>query len=77
METPVQKFRILFLCTWKASRSIFAELLLEGDSLGIGSSERRQAGSLCYFTPSRRHSGCTAITLGMAVGDLSTGCKPM
>jgi len=29
---------------------------------------RTQAASLCYITPSRRHSGCTAIALGMAPG---------
>ena len=28
METPTERFRILFLCTWNAARSIFAEYLL-------------------------------------------------
>jgi arsenate reductase (thioredoxin) len=28
METPTARFRILFLCTWNAARSIFAEYLL-------------------------------------------------
>ncbi|HYY31144.1 MAG TPA: arsenate reductase ArsC [Chthoniobacterales bacterium] len=29
MQTPAQKFRILFLCTWNASRSIFAEYFMK------------------------------------------------
>jgi arsenate reductase (thioredoxin) len=29
MQTPTQKFRILFLCTWNASRSIFAEYFMK------------------------------------------------
>ena len=29
METPAQKFKILFLCTWNASRSIFAEYFMK------------------------------------------------
>src|SRR5271157_1089941 len=29
METPMQKFRMLFLCTWNASRSIFAEYFMK------------------------------------------------
>jgi arsenate reductase (thioredoxin) len=28
METPSERFRILFLCTWNAGRSIFAEYLM-------------------------------------------------
>jgi protein-tyrosine-phosphatase len=29
MISPVQKFKILFLCTWNASRSIFAEYFMK------------------------------------------------
>ena len=29
MQTPAQKFKILFLCTWNASRSIFAEYFMK------------------------------------------------
>jgi arsenate reductase (thioredoxin) len=29
METPAQNFKILFLCTWNASRSIFAEYFMK------------------------------------------------
>ena len=29
METPAHKFKILFLCTWNASRSIFAEYFMK------------------------------------------------
>ena len=29
MQTPARKFRILFLCTWNASRSIFAEYFMK------------------------------------------------
>lgn len=29
MQTPAEKFRILFLCTWNASRSIFAEYFMK------------------------------------------------
>jgi arsenate reductase len=29
MRTPAQKFKILFLCTWNASRSIFAEYFMK------------------------------------------------
>ena len=42
-----------------------------------GHVELRQAGSLCYITPSRRHSGCRAIAAGMALRDRSTVRKTM
>jgi arsenate reductase len=29
MQTPARKFKILFLCTWNASRSIFAEYFMK------------------------------------------------
>jgi arsenate reductase (thioredoxin) len=29
MQTPARKFRILFLCTWNVSRSIFAEYFMK------------------------------------------------
>jgi hypothetical protein len=29
METPAQKFKILLLCTWNASRSIFSEYFMK------------------------------------------------
>jgi arsenate reductase len=34
METPAQTFKILFLCTWNASRSIFAEYFMNDISSG-------------------------------------------
>ena len=29
MKTPVHKFKILFLCSWNSSRSIFAEYFMK------------------------------------------------
>jgi arsenate reductase len=42
METPAQKFKILFLCTWNASRSIFAEYFMK--DIGSGRFEVLSAG---------------------------------
>jgi arsenate reductase len=42
METPAQKFKILFLCTWNASRSIFAEYFMK--DIGSGRFEALSAG---------------------------------
>ena len=42
METPAQKFKILFLCTWNASRSIFAEYFMK--DVGSGRFEAFSAG---------------------------------
>ena len=42
METPAQKFKILFLCTWNASRSIFAEYFMK--DIGVGRFEAFSAG---------------------------------
>jgi arsenate reductase (thioredoxin) len=42
MQTPAQKFRILFLCTWNASRSIFAEYFMK--ELGSARFEAFSAG---------------------------------
>src|SRR3984893_5606048 len=42
METPAQKFKILFLCTWNASRSIFAEYFMK--DIGSGRFEAFSAG---------------------------------
>jgi arsenate reductase (thioredoxin) len=43
MQTPAQKFRILFLCTWNASRSIFAEYFMK--ELGSARFEPFSAGA--------------------------------
>ena len=45
--------------------SIGLEMPLNGEN-------KTQAGSLCYIAPLRRHFGCTAIALGMALRDRST-----
>src|SRR5271157_4317368 len=42
METPAQKFKMLFLCTWNASRSIFAEYFMK--DIGSGRFEALSAG---------------------------------
>ena len=42
METPTQKFKMLFLCTWNASRSIFAEYFMK--DFGAGRFEAFSAG---------------------------------
>jgi len=42
METSSHKFKILFLCTWNASRSIFAEYFLK--DIGLGRFEAFSAG---------------------------------
>jgi arsenate reductase (thioredoxin) len=42
METAGQKFKILFLCTWNASRSIFAEYFMK--DIGSGRFEAFSAG---------------------------------
>jgi arsenate reductase (thioredoxin) len=42
MEAPTQKFKILFLCTWNASRSIFAEYFMK--DIGVGRFEAFSAG---------------------------------
>src|SRR5271166_776400 len=42
METPSHKFKILFLCTWNAGRSIFAEYFIK--DIGVGRFEAFSAG---------------------------------
>jgi arsenate reductase (thioredoxin) len=42
METRAQKFKVLFLCTWNASRSIFAEYFMK--DIGSGRFEALSAG---------------------------------
>ena len=42
METSSHKFKILFLCTWNASRSIFAEYFMK--DIGLGRFEAFSAG---------------------------------
>ena len=42
MEIPAHKFKILFLCTWNSSRSIFAEYFMK--DIGVGRFEAFSAG---------------------------------
>jgi arsenate reductase len=44
MDTSAQNFKILFLCTWNASRSIFAEYFMK--EIGSG---RFEAFSACVM----------------------------
>jgi arsenate reductase (thioredoxin) len=57
METPAQKFKILFLCTWNASRSIFAEYFMK--DIGSGRFEAFSAG----VTPKGKVSPITVKVL--------------
>ena len=57
METPAQKFKRLFLCTWNASRSIFAEYFM--NDIGAGRFEALSAG----VTPKGQISPATVKVL--------------
>jgi arsenate reductase len=69
MQTPAQKFRILFLCTWNASRSIFAEFFMK--ELGSDRFEAFSAG----VTPKGQVSPITLRVLHDKFGIDASGAR--
>jgi Low molecular weight phosphotyrosine protein phosphatase len=67
METPAHRFKILFLCTWNASRSIFAEYFMK--DIGSDRFEALSAG----VTPSGQVSPITISPKQRAVAQWPGG----